>query len=107
MDHADPGTSGQHADVGAAEEDVPKLRARLLEALQQVERLRDRSQSFEHLEAAAQAQHAAGVTSKRAPKEQDLARSAAAASGAYLQACCKQQPPAAVPRRCLIWMAEQ
>ena len=64
-DDADPpSTSGQHADVGPAEQDVPQLRARLLEALQQVERLRGRSESFQNLEAAArraQAAQAAGV----------------------------------------------
>ena len=49
---------------GAAEEDVPQLRARLLEALQQVERLRGCSESFQNLEAAAQAAQAAGVPSK-------------------------------------------
>ena len=81
LDDADPGTSGQHANVGAAEEDVPQLRARLLEALQQVEKLRGRSESFQNLEAAAQAAQAAGVPSKVPPP---LAGSAAAASGELL-----------------------
>lgn len=64
LDDAEPpGTSGHHAHVGAAEEDVPQLRARLLEALQQVERLRGRSESFQNLEAAAQAAQAAGMPS--------------------------------------------
>ena len=90
LNDADPGTSGQHANVGAAEEDVPQLRARLLEALQQVERLRGRSESFQNLEAAAQAAQAAGVPSKRASKEWDSARSAAAAICVQLARLCYQ-----------------